>query len=79
MELAKVVCLFQLELVSWNPQHTWYYYPDMNREEVLLIKTFDSALDGRARRSIHTAFDNPLAPVDAPPRESIESRLLVFF
>jgi hypothetical protein len=69
----------ELELVSWNPQHTWYYYPDMNREEVLLIKTFDSALDGRARRSIHTAFDNPLAPVDAPPRESIESRLLVFF
>lgn len=69
----------ELELVSWNPQHSWYYYPEMNRDEALLIKTFDSALDGRARRSIHTAFVNPLAPADASPRESIESRLLAFF
>ena len=69
----------ELELVSWNPAHRWYYYPEMQADESLLIKTFDSANDGRARRSIHTAFDNPLAPADAPPRESIESRLLVFF
>ena len=69
----------ELELVSWNPAHRWYYYPVMQREEVLLIKTFDAAKDGRARRSIHTAFDNPQAPPDAPARESMESRLLVFF
>jgi hypothetical protein len=69
----------ELELASWNPAHRWYYYPEMNRDEVLLIKTFDSAMDGRARRSIHTAFLNPLAPSHAPARESIESRLLVFF
>lgn len=69
----------ELELVSWNPDHRWYYYPAMTRDEVLLIKTFDSATDGRARRSIHSAFDNPDAAADAPPRESIESRCLVFF
>ena len=69
----------ELELVSWNPAHRWYYYPEMQFDEALLIKTYDSATDGRARRSIHTAFENPLAPADAPPRESIESRLLVFF
>ena len=69
----------ELELVSWNPAHQWYYYPEMGRDEALLIKTFDSATDGRARRSIHTAFANPLAPPDAPARESIESRILVFF
>lgn len=69
----------ELELVSWNPAHRWYYYSRMECDEVLLIKTFDSARDGRARRSIHTAFSNPLAPPDAPPRESIESRMLVFF
>ena len=51
----------------------------MTRDEVLLFKTFDSARDGRARRSIHTAFSNPLAPGDALPRESIESRMLVFY
>jgi hypothetical protein len=69
----------ELQLVSWNPAHRWYYYPEMRRDEALLIKTFDSARDGRARRSIHTAFANPLAPPDAPARESLESRLLVFF
>jgi hypothetical protein len=69
----------ELELVSWNPAHSWYYYPAMERHEVLLIKTFDSARDGRARRSIHTAFHNRQAPPDAPARESMESRLLVFF
>jgi hypothetical protein len=69
----------ELELVTWNPAHRWYYYPEMSRDEVLLIKTFDSATDGRARRSIHSAFDNPEAPAHAPPRESIESRCLVFY
>jgi hypothetical protein len=69
----------ELELVSFNPGHRWYYYPELTFGEALLIKTFDSAADGRATRSIHTAFDNPLAPADAPPRESMESRLLVFF
>jgi len=69
----------ELELVSWNPVHRWYYYPEMTGDEALLIKTFDSAADGRATRTIHCAFDNPLAPAAAPPRESIESRMLVFF
>lgn len=69
----------ELELVRWNPAHRWYFYPEMQPDEALLIKTFDSATDGRARRSIHTAFANPLAPADAAPRESVESRLLVFF
>ncbi len=69
----------ELQLVSYNSAHRWYYYPKMHRDEVLLIKTFDSATDGRARRSIHSAFKDPDAPADAAPRESIESRLLVFF
>lgn len=69
----------ELELVCWNPAHSWYYFPRMDRDEALMIKTFDSSADGRARRSIHSAFDNPQAPRDASPRESIESRLLVFF
>lgn len=69
----------ELQLVRWNPAHRWYYFPEMQRDEVLLIKTFDSATDGRARRSIHTAFANSLAPPNAAARESMESRLMVFF
>lgn len=69
----------ELELVTWNPAHQWYYYPEMTRNEVLLIKTFDSDAQAGATRSIHTAFSNPLAPPDAPARESIESRLFIFY
>lgn len=69
----------ELELATFNAAHRWYYYPRMNKNEVLLLKTFDSSQDGRARRAIHTAFDNPAARPDAPSRESIESRMLVFF
>ncbi|MCO6416398.1 hypothetical protein JYK14_09485 [Siccirubricoccus sp. KC 17139] len=64
--------------VRYNPAHRWYYVPEMRREEALLIKCYDSATDGRARFVAHTAFENPAAPKDAPPRESIEIRSLVF-
>lgn len=69
----------ELELASWNPDHRWYYFPAMSPDEVLLLKTFDSSKSGIATRSIHTAFRHPGAPADAAPRQSIESRLLVFF
>ncbi len=69
----------ELELISHSPAHKWYYFPEMQTDEVLLIKTYDSASNGRAKRSIHTSFENPLAPDGAPPRESMESRMLVFF
>ena len=69
----------ELELMIHNPTHRWYYFPEQRFDEALLIKTFDSARDGRARKAAHTAFNNPLAAPDTPPRESIESRLFVFF
>ena len=51
----------------------------MQMNEALLFKTFDSATDGRARFTIHSSFDDPTSPADAPPRTSIETRCLVFF
>jgi hypothetical protein len=46
---------------------------------VLLLKCYDSAEDGRTRFVPHTAFLDPTAPADAPPRESIELRTFVFY
>ena len=69
----------ELQLVTWNPDHRWFWFSALTRTEAVLIKTFDSDLKGRARRSIHTAFANPHLPADAAPRESIETRTLVFF
>ncbi len=63
----------------YNPDHRWYYFPDMEVGEAVLIKGFDSARDGRARFHLHTAFDDPTTPPDAPARESMETRALVFF
>jgi len=65
--------------VAYSPDHRWYYFPKMAREEAMLIKCFDSETDGRARFTAHTAFDDPTTPADAAPRESIEIRTLVFF
>ena len=65
--------------VEFKPGHRWYYFSEQQPDEVILIRVHDSANDGRATLSFHTSFENPLAPADAPPRESIEVRTLVFF
>lgn len=64
--------------VTYNPEHRWLYVPEMAADEILLLKCFDSKTDGRARFAPHTAFVDPTTPADAPPRESIELRTLVF-
>lgn len=60
-----------------SSEHKWYYASDMTTDEALLIKNYDSKLDGRARRVPHTAIQTPYD--QGPPRESIEIRCLVFW
>jgi hypothetical protein len=64
--------------VKYNPEHRWFYVPEMTADEILLLKCFDSKTDGRARFAPHTAFVDPATPANAAPRESIELRTLVF-
>jgi hypothetical protein len=64
--------------VTFDPAHRWFYVPRMRADEALLLKCYDSRTDGRARFAPHTAFTDPTTPADAPPRESIEIRALVF-
>lgn len=64
--------------VTYNPRHRWFYFPQMRRDEVLLLKCYDSD-PGRARFTAHTAFHDPTAPLDAAPRQSIEVRTLAIF
>jgi hypothetical protein len=64
--------------VRYNKNHRWFYKSGLTPEEVILIKCFDSKTDGRARRVPHTAFSDASSPADAPTRESIEVRALVF-
>ncbi|MDB5407614.1 MAG: hypothetical protein JWL84_2526 [Rhodospirillales bacterium] len=69
----------QTYAITYNPAHRWYAFPRMQRDEALIFKVYDSLADGRARWTAHTAFDDPTAPPDAKPRESIEIRTLAFF
>ncbi|KAH8883272.1 hypothetical protein GQ53DRAFT_882826 [Thozetella sp. PMI_491] len=64
--------------VLYNPAHRWYFKYGLTPGEVLFIKIFDSKTDGRARRVPHTAFEDPSTSPEAPARESIEVRALVF-
>jgi hypothetical protein len=63
--------------VKYNPAHRWFYVPEMQPDEAILIKCYDSALD-KARFTAHSAFEDPTVPADVLPRESIELRTLVF-
>jgi hypothetical protein len=65
--------------IAYSPAHRWYYVPQLQADEAILIKSFDSATDGKARFTPHTAFDDPATQPGTAVRESIESRVLVFY
>lgn len=69
----------QIYSVRYNPAHRWFYVSQMQPDEFLLLKCYDSRTDVRARFMPHTGFRNPAAPSDVIPRESIEARTLVVF
>jgi hypothetical protein len=75
-------------------RHRWYYYPQITRNEALLIKQWDS--EGALARtkggrgdstaplepstfSLHSAFEDPTTPPDAPDRWSIEVRCFALY
>lgn len=68
----------EIYAVTFNPNHRWFFVPDMQPDEALLLKCYDSLTDGRARFAPHTAFEDLTAGKDVLPRESIELRTFVF-
>jgi hypothetical protein len=64
-------------IFPYNPGHRWWYFSNMTRDEVVLIKFHDSDRR-RALRTPHTAFRDTSFP-DAKPRQSIEYRSFAFF
>ncbi len=69
----------EIFVMRHRPQHRWYYFPKMRPDQAVLLKTYDSETDGRARFVGHTAFEDPNTPPDAPKRQSIELRTMAFF
>ena len=65
--------------IAHNPQHEWFWFPRMTRNEALVFKVFDSDERVPSRFTAHSAFDDPATPANAPSRESIETRCFAFF
>jgi hypothetical protein len=65
--------------LKYNPNHRWFYFPEMRPDEALVFKVYDSETDGRARFTPHTSFKDPASPANARPRQSIEVRAFAFF
>lgn len=66
-------------VMKYSDQHKWYYFPLMETDKVILLKTYDSETDGRARFVGHTAFEDPTSLPNAATRESVEIRTIAFF
>jgi hypothetical protein len=64
-------------IFHFSPKHRWWYFPDMTRCEVLLVKFHDSD-HSKAWRTPHTSFRDPRVQ-NAAPRESIEFRTIAYY
>ena len=61
-----------------NPEHRWFYYPDMTRDEAIIFKTNDS--DPAQPHCVpHSAFDDPSCPNGVLTRASIEMRGIAYW
>lgn len=65
--------------IAFNPNHKWYYFPEMTKNEAIVFKVYDSGKNASTRYTAHTSFDDPTSRPDAPPRESIEMRAFAFY
>ena len=79
---------------KYSDDHRWYFYSGLTRDEAVLIQQWDSAgelarskgtkadvlgPDNPCTFSFHSAFEDPIAPPDAPDRWSIEVRCVVLY
>ncbi len=76
-ELADEETAITAAVFRYNPDHRWWYFSNMRRDEVLLLKFHDSD-DSKVMRVPHTAFYDPDV-TDANSRESIEFRTFAYF
>ncbi len=62
-------------VLTHNPGHRWFYYPNMQPEEVLAFRLCDTQ-QSNAHMTAHTAFEDPTAVPGAPKRMSYEIRTI---
>lgn len=63
--------------LAYQPDHRWYWVPHMQPWEAMVFKLFDSDPEA-IQFTAHSAFDDPTAPPDAAPRQSVELRTIAY-
>ncbi|KAH8592065.1 hypothetical protein B0O99DRAFT_718249 [Bisporella sp. PMI_857] len=56
----------------------WYYLSKQTKDEVLLLKMYDSSPSVKAKCCPHASFQSKMVQPGTKPRESIEVRVLIF-
>lgn len=64
--------------IAFNDKQRWGYAPLMTCNEAMVFKCYDSD-ETVARFTAHGSFEDPTTRPDAPPRQSMEARILTFF
>jgi hypothetical protein len=64
--------------MAYNPKHEWYYFPDMQPDEALVFRLFDTA-NKDWHMTGHTAFVDPTSKPGSPKRQSFEVRTIAIF
>lgn len=65
-----------ITFVCPHPDQRWYYYSDVKKGEVMVLKQYDSASPPPGNGvGMHVAFDDPTTTEDAPDRQSLETRV----
>lgn len=67
--------------VRRRDDHRFYWFSDMNKNEAVLLKIFDSTPreSGIARGALHASFRPPTVTPNEPTRESMEMRCIFLF
>ncbi|GAA0266432.1 CmcJ/NvfI family oxidoreductase [Alteraurantiacibacter aestuarii] len=63
--------------LAYNPEHKWYWVPQMQPSEALAFKLFDSERDA-VQFTAHSAFQDTTALAGAAPRQSVELRTIAY-
>jgi hypothetical protein len=63
--------------LKYNPQHEWYWLSEQSPSEPFVFVMYDTKDGEHSRFCPHVSFNNPVAPIDAPPRRSVETRSIV--
>lgn len=71
--------LGEIYALKYNPNQKWFYYADMQPQEALLIKGYDTNQHAISKFTPHSAFIDPTSKRGAAPRQSIEVRTFAFF